>query len=229
MISLALSPILLGEETGKILFEDDFERSESQEAKEEIGEGWRTNSENRAKGNKQVDLKDGAMYINISPDADHAVAVIHDIGFEDGSVELRFMLENEKESIALDFADPSFKEVHAGHIFRITIQGGQVSIDDLKTGGANQKFAQKKKEKTLTPEDKKVIAGSKKTFPADLESGKWHSVLVTVKADQVDVSIDAKPIGGFSSPGFAHPKKRLLRLSVPGSAVVDDVKITDWK
>jgi hypothetical protein len=31
--------------------------------------------------------------------------------------------------------------------------------------------------------------------------------------------------GSFSSPGMAHPTKKMLRLSVPKNAVVDDVKI----
>jgi hypothetical protein len=42
----------------KLIFEDDFERSESDDSKEEIGNGWTSNSAKRAKGNKQVDLKE---------------------------------------------------------------------------------------------------------------------------------------------------------------------------
>ncbi len=139
------------------------------------------------------------------------------------------MLEGEKDSLALDFADPSFKEVHAGHIFRITIKADQLTVDDLKTGGANLEFAEKKKQKTLTAADRRLIAGTKKIFPVELEKGKWHSVLVTVKGESVDVSINGNAVGGFASPGFAHPEKRLLRLSVPGSAAVDDVKISGSK
>jgi len=40
------------------------------------------------------------------------------------------------------------------------------------------------------------------------------------------VTIDGTEVGRFSSPGIAHPTKRLLRLSVPRNAVVDDVKIS---
>lgn len=119
ILSLALSSAMFAGDNGEILFQDDFERSESQETKDEAGNGWTTNSGNRAGGNKQVDLRDGAMFIKIHPAADHAVSVVHEAGFRDGSVALRFMLEGEKDSIALDFADMSFKEVHAGHIFRL--------------------------------------------------------------------------------------------------------------
>ena len=76
-----------------LIFADDFERDESQEVNDEIGNGWGTNSKTRAKGNKQVDLKDGAMFIFVHEAADHAVSVTHPAGFRDGSVTLKFMLE----------------------------------------------------------------------------------------------------------------------------------------
>ncbi|NJP06230.1 MAG: 3-deoxy-7-phosphoheptulonate synthase, partial [Chloroflexaceae bacterium] len=40
-----------------------------------------------AQGNKQVDLKDGAMHITFHPVADHAVSVTHPAEFVDGTVE----------------------------------------------------------------------------------------------------------------------------------------------
>ncbi len=210
----------------ELVFEDKFERSESQEKTEEIGNGWSSNSKNRAKGNKQVDLKDGAMFIAIHPEADHSVSVVHDLGIRDGTVSLRFMLEDENDSIALDFADPSYKQVHAGHILRVTIKKHQVTLEDLKTGGANLAFAEKKKAKALTAADRKMISGSKTNFPIDLETSQWHSVSVKIKGEVVSVSLDEKAPVLFTSKGFAHPIKRLLRLSVPRNAAVDDVKIT---
>ena len=48
-------------ELGELVFQDDFQRSESQEKKDEPGKGWGTNSAKRAQGDKQVDLKDGAL------------------------------------------------------------------------------------------------------------------------------------------------------------------------
>ena len=82
----------------KLIFEDDFERSESDDSKEEIGTGWTSNSAKRAKGNKQVDLKDGAMHITFHPAADHAVSVVHPVEFQNGKVSLRFQLPSEKDS-----------------------------------------------------------------------------------------------------------------------------------
>ena len=210
---------------GRLIFADEFERNESQEQKDEVGKGWGTNSRTRAKGNKQVDLRDGAMYIYIHKEADHGVSVRHDAAFRDGAVALRFMLEHPKDALGLDFADLKFKEVHAGHLFKVTVNPRSVMIDDMKTGGMNMKFRAAKKAKTLTPEQKKFLATTKKVCPNKLAVGKWHDLLVEIEGDKVSASINGKPVASFSSPGFAHPTKRMLRLAVPRQAVVDDVKI----
>ena len=67
--TLALAPLLPAADLGTLIFSDDFNRSESQEKTDEPGNGWGTNSKSRAKGDKQVDLADGAMRIFISPQA----------------------------------------------------------------------------------------------------------------------------------------------------------------
>ncbi|MFT5409789.1 MAG: hypothetical protein ACI9NC_002514, partial [Verrucomicrobiales bacterium] len=84
--ALAQKPAEPNKPIGTIIFEDDFERIESQEQKDEPGKGWKTNSQTRAKGNKQVDLKDGAMRISIHEEADHGVSVVHDAEFTNGAV-----------------------------------------------------------------------------------------------------------------------------------------------
>jgi hypothetical protein len=225
--SLLLSSALFAADHGKLIFQDDFERKESQETKDEIGKGWGSNSRTRAKGNKQVDLRNGAMYIYIHQEADHAVSVTHPAEFRDGSVELRFMLENTKDVLGLDFADLKFKGVHAGHLFKVTINTRGVLIDDMKSGSMNKKYHAAKKAKTLTAAQKKIIAANKKTFPNKLPIGKWHKLLVNITGDTISVSIDGKSKASMTSDGFGHPTKRLLRLSVPKNAVVDNVKI--WR
>ena len=145
IIVLAISSAAVADERGTLIFEDNFERNESQETTDEIGKGWGSNSKTRAAGNKQVDLKDGAMYIKLHPAADHAVSVTHEAEFCDGSVELRFMLEDEKDTLGLDFADLMFKDVHAGHLFKVDAGTKFVQINDMKTGDMNMKFYDAKK------------------------------------------------------------------------------------
>lgn len=227
LAALSFASFVSAEELGQLIFEDNFERSESQEQKDEPGNGWGTNSKSRAKGNKQVDLRDGAMYIYLSPEADHAVSVTHAAEFTDGAVSLRFMLEGEKDVLGLDFADLSFKEVHAGHLFKVGVSTTKMDIDDMKSGSMNMAFYEAKKAKTLTKEQLALIESKKKVFPVKTAAGKWHDLVVRIQGDTVSVSIDGKDVGAFASEGFAHPTKKMLRLSVPQNAVVDDVKI--WK
>jgi hypothetical protein len=208
-----------------LIFSDDFSRNESQEEREEVGNGWGTNSKSRAAGNKQVDLRNGAMHIHCHEVADHAVSVTHPAEFQDGSIELRFMLEGDKDSLGLDLADQQLKTVHAGHLFIVRIGTKQVEIIDHKSGGMNMELYEAKKAKHLTAEQTKMLAGKTKRFPHMLETGSWHGLKIDMVGDTVTVYIDGKEIGAFSSAGFAHPTKRMLRLSVPKNAVVDDLMV----
>ncbi|MDG2127136.1 MAG: hypothetical protein P8K08_04020 [Fuerstiella sp.] len=220
-----LPPALRADERGVLIFEDDFNRNESQESKEELSRGWGSNSKKRAAGNKQVDLKDGAMHIYRHKAADHAVSVTHPAGFRDGSVELKFMLAAKTDSLGLNFADLKFKEVHAGHLFVAKISTRDVQLHDLKTGNMNLKTRELRLANKLSSSRKVELKTKVRKFPHRLESGEWHTLVVCVSGDTLSVSIDGGHVGSFSSAGIAHPTKRTLRLSVPKNAVVDDVKI----
>jgi hypothetical protein len=213
---------------GELVFQDDFERAESQEERDEPGNGWATNSAKRAQGDKQVDLKDGTMRIYISPRADHAVSVTHPFEFRNGSVALRFLLEDKKDSLGLNFADLNFKGVHAGHLFVVRIYSNRVEITDLKTGVMRKDIRETRKaKKALSEEQKHALKGKSKRFEKVTATGKWHNLIVTVSEDQLSLELDGEQVGSFSSSGIAHPTKQMLRLSVPQNVVVDDVRL--WK
>ncbi|MBT5017135.1 MAG: hypothetical protein HON04_00130 [Planctomicrobium sp.] len=224
-LSLFINLNCHAEEKAKLIFEDDFERNESQEEKDEIGNGWNSNSKSRANGNKQVDLKDGAMYIKFHPSADHAVSVTHPAEFTNGSVQLKFMLENKDDNLGLNFADLKFKEVHAGHLFMARIGTSRVELQDLKTGNMNLKTRELRLAKKLPKEKEEELKAKKKTIKNKLEAGKWHHLKVQVQGETMTLSINSKEVGEFTSEGIAHPTKRMLRLSVPKEAVVDEIKI----
>jgi hypothetical protein len=214
-----------GEDLGTLVFQDNFERVESQQEKDEPGNGWNTNSRSRAKGNKQVDLRDGAMRIFIHEAADHAVSVTHPAEFTDGAVALRFMLEDGRDSLGLNFADLQYKPVHAGHLFVAKVSTRMVHLQDLKTGNMDLVMRQARQENTLTDAQKSLLKEKEVKFPHKLKTGRWYELLVKVEDDSLMVSIDDKLVGSFRSEGIAHPTKRLLRLAVPRNAVVDDVRI----
>ena len=226
--SLALTAAVSAEELGQLLFEDNFERSESQEKSDEIREACVLMVPFVGKCNNHVSPRYGAMYIYISSEADHAVSVTHPAEFTDGAVSLRFMLEDDKDSLGLDFADLGCKEVHAGHLFVARISPKQVTLQDLKTGSMRLDISEARKAKQkLTDEQQKAMEGKQKTFPSASKVGTWHDLVVKISGDELSATIDGKNAGSFTAPGIAHPTKKMLRLSVPHNAVVDDVKI--WK
>lgn len=225
---LVLSPLVAAEDLGRLIFQDDFARNESQEKTDEPGNGWNTNSKSRAKGNKQVDLRDGAMRISTHAEANHAASVTQAVEFTDGAVTLRFMLEDARDSLGLNFGDPQFKEVHAGHLFAVKISSKQVLFQDLKTGNMRLdiRTAREAKQK-LTAEQEQALQGKQKTVPLVVEVGKWHDLIVKVAGDELSVTLDGKFVGSFKSSGIAHPTKRMLRLPTPRNVVVDDIKV--WR
>lgn len=209
----------------KLIFEDDFERNESDEEKEELGNGWSTNSSKRAGGNKQVDLREGTMHIYMHKAADHAVSVRHDAQFQNGEVHLRFMLENEKDILGLNFADSKLKSVWAGHLFKVNVGIRKLEILDLKTGQMDLKIRDQRRAKKVTPETKKLLATKVKRTKLKLDIKKWYQLRVKIHGDTLTLFIDNEEKSNFSSKGFAHPTKRMLRVAVPREAVIDDLKI----
>ncbi len=222
------APLFAADDRGTLLFQDDFNRNEAQETTDAPGNGWGTNSKSRAKGHKQVDLRDGALHIFIHAEADHAVSVTHAAEFADGAVALRFKLEDARDSLGLDFADLGRKDVHAGHLFAARVAPKQVLLQDLATGNMRLDIRETRQaKKPLSAEQKSALEGKEKKIPAQLALGTWHDLLVKISGDELSVSVDGTEVGKLKSPGIAHPTKRVLRLAVPRNAVVDDVKI--WR
>ncbi len=219
--SLAMEP--------KLLFSDTFDRNESQEEKDELGNGWGTNSRTRAKGNKQTDLGDGTMRVFIHETADHAVSVTHPLGFTDGIVKMRFKLEDKKDKLGINFADLSYKKVHAGHLCMAVISNNNLQIKDLKDGPMRIDLRKKRAAGQKMSEDEKQLI-REKIYTTESESelaGDWRELEVTIKADTMTVSIDGDVAAAFTSSGIAHPTKATLRLSIPRNAVIDDIEL--WK
>lgn len=211
---------------GTPLFTDDFQRDESTPDKEEIGRGWTSNSAWRAKGHKQVDLVDGTMHVVKHAEADHGVAIFHDVAFQDGAVELKFKL-GPGDDLGLDFVDRELKTVHAGHLCMARVTLKQLTLTDSKTGHMDNAVRDRRLAGDKSPELAKLVESKKKGFPLDLAADAWHTLLVVVEGDEMRAAVDGAEIGRFRSEGIAHPTKRMITLAVNKSASVDDVNI--WK
>lgn len=210
---------------GEVLIRDSFERDEAVAGKEDVGNGWGTNSRSRAKGNQQVDLIDGVMHITRHEVADHGVSVTQETAYRNATIELRFKI-GPQDDLGINIADMKEKSVHAGHICMAKITTKMVEIVDLKTGRMRLDLREANKAKSLNAEQKALIATKSKKFKHSLDPSAWHDLKVTIDQDRMLVEIDGNEVGSFQSPGIGHPTKSRLRLAVNRSAMVDDVLVT---
>lgn len=212
---------------GELIFADQFERSESQELKDEPGNHWTTSSEKTAAGNKQVDLRDGAMHVATHESANHATSVRHAFSFQNGTIAMRFQLPTKKDSLKLNFADLGCKSVHAGHLFNVIVRCDKLTVQDLKTGRMNLEIRKAKKSSLLSKKQAQLLKAREKSFALELRAKEWHELYVHVDGDRVIVEIDGQGIATFRAVGFAHETKTLIRLLVEREASFDDVRI--WR
>jgi len=209
---------------GPLLFQDSFDRVEADDRKEQVGNGWGTNSKTRAKGNKQVDLKDGVLFISRHSQADHGVSVVQDVDFRNARIEMKFKL-GKQDDLGINLADIQEISVHAGHLCVAKIRLNKVEISDLKTGRMNRQTREAKLAGNQTALQKKAVAQKTRYFPVDLAADQWHKLIVQVRDDKMSVRIDGVDVGHLQSSGIAHPTKRRVRLAVGKSAAVDDLSI----
>ena len=230
MISAALMLFLTcgiasAQKARTLLFEDDFQRNESQELTDELGDGWATNSDKRAGGNKQVDLGDGTLFVFRHKDADHSVSVVHPAKYKDCRVELRLKIDHKKDDLGIDFADMDFKGVHAGHICKVFFRSDGIEMLDFKNGRMNKAYRDALKANTVTEQQRGALQRFRRQIECEITLGKWHDVVVTIIGDTMAVELDKKLIGSFSSPGMDHPEKDMIRFSASRQVRLDDLKM----
>lgn len=206
------------------IFEDQFNRDEKNEGKEDPGNGWGTNSKTRAKGEKQVFLRDNAMHVKRAAIADHGVSVTQDVSFQDARITARFMLPKQGD-LGVNIADMSELSVHAGHICMARIKPTSLEIVDLKTGRMRKEIHEKNKAKKLTKAEKKRVATKSKIVPMKLKTDVWHDLEIVIQGDTMSVKIDHREVGRMTSSGIGHETKRRIRLAVNTEAWVDDVMV----
>jgi hypothetical protein len=209
---------------GNLIFQDDFQREESDDAKEELGKKWVTNSKKRAKGVKQADLTGDSVIIKMAKVADHGVSMRHDAPFDDGVVQVRFRMFDAK-GIGFNFNDPKCKVSHAGHICHLGVKPNRVTFRDGKTGVFDLKIRANKLAGASKTEMAKLLEGKLTHAKVDLQLEKWHVATLLIQGDTMTAWLNGKLIGSIQSSGIDHEVKQNLAFAVSGRAEVDDVKI----
>lgn len=216
------------EDFGTLLFHDTFNRTESQEIKDEPSNGWTTSTDRTAPGSKQVDLRDGHMFMHTAENANHDVSVRHAFEFQDGTIEMLVRLDNDDDQLRLNFTDLDLETVWAGHLFDARISLTEVILEDKKTGLMDLKVRNARRAGTFDPAELKRLQETKiREFPNPLAKGEWHLFQVHVEGNKLTAVVNGQEVGSFRSEGFAHPTKRMVRLLTRGHSVIDDMRI--WR
>lgn len=207
-------------EKGTLILSDDFDRT----GEEGPGNDWSV-SEKNGTGR----LVDGRLVIEMAKDAGHSVSVKHDLPFDDGVVRLRFRLFD-KSGLKINFNDPAANKITwAGHIARVVVQPGKITISDDKTGTYDLENRAKRKDRNLPEAEKKaletLIKSRQPTFEAPIKLKQWHELTTVFVGPRVEVFLDGVSIGFFESEGLDHEVKQNVALGVSGKVEVDKIEV----
>ncbi len=156
---------------------------------------------------------------------DHGSVGAVEAHFKDAFIEFKFKLEGSTGfNVVCD--DKNYKGSHAGHICRVAIVPKAIRLGDDKEGVMRNDIFEMRRDPARKAEGDKLAAGRMVSFPATIESHRWYHVVMKITGDEMQVSLDGKPVGSLKSPGLAHPTKTHFHFTVNGrDALFDDVRI----
>ena len=207
-----------------LIFSDAFNRDEISSEREEVGNGWTTNTQRRAPGKRQALLREGAFQLATDPAAKHVVVAFHETSFSDGILELRFRRPADG-TLGVAFSDPECKNVHAGHLCVLRLLPDSMTLTDLKTGSADLNILAKLKEGKRDAALDGLLKSKTKSFPFLLAADQWHTLRLHLVGEIMTAFVDGTEVGSITSQGVGHPHKRVLEISNNKPVMVDDVKI----
>lgn len=202
---------------GKLLFEDDFSRSEMA-PKWRVGKGHWTVADGAATA-EEIPEDKHAAYAYLKPPFQFKDVVIEYSAKIDGSRACHLMVNDSK-----------YKESHAGHILRATLMAGKVDLADYKYGLMKNDIFDKIKDPNTTADEKKRLRESVKdmqaVFKVDSDASQWRQIRVEIVGEEMLVSIEGKPVGYLKSAGIDHATKNAIGFEIGGkSASIKNVKV----
>ena len=154
-------------------------------------------------------------------------AAVHglELPTKDSVVEVKIRLDG-ATMMDVEFDDRKYPGSHYGHLCRAQVRTNGVTIIDERDGNMRNDIYEMSKDPSRKAERAKLLAGRQVTYPAQVESGKWHTFLVETVGDEMRVTLDGKPAGYLKSSGIGHATKSKIELGVAGKDVCfDDIKV----
>ena len=210
-------------EKKELLFSDDFESATPAKPWHKVVDTFSFEN-GTLKGvqtrEKDMPSKDGKSVIKA-----HAAVYGLEIPTKDSVIEAKIRFEG-ASMIDVEFDDRKYTGAHYGHLCRAQVRLNGVTIIDERDGGMKNETREMRNDPTKKKEVAELLKGRQVTYPAQLEVGKWYTLLVETVGDEMRVTIDGKPSGYLKSSGIAHATKSKIELGVAGkSGFFDDIKV----
>lgn len=195
---------------GELLFSDDFERSD-------LGENWKVVIPGFKVANGNL--------VGTQDRADHGAVGRVYVPMKDVVMSFRFLLP-EGCTFNVVFDDKNFKDSHAGHICRVAVTPKQIRLGDDKEGiMRNDIFAMRKNPETRAKSEA-LLAGKGAVLKTAVSLDSWHTMVIEISGERMQVKLDDKTLGSLESSGISHPTKESVHFTVNGDGILfDDVQI----
>jgi hypothetical protein len=207
----------------ELLFSDDFEGSEPAKVWHKVvptfavEKGTLKGTQTR---DKNIPAADGKPAVQ-------AHAAVHglEIPTKDSVVEVKIRLEG-ATMMSVEFDDRKYTGAHYGHLCLAQVRTNGVTIMDQRDGSMRNDIYEMSKDPEKKAERAALLKGRQVTYPATVESGKWHDLVVETVGDTMRVTLDGKPAAFHKSSGIGHATKSKIELGVGGKdGFFDDIKV----
>lgn len=155
----------------------------------------------------------------------HAAVAGNDVPTKDSVITCRFRFAG-ATALSVEFDDRAYKESHYGHICRVVITPGKVTLKDERDGSMRLDIREMGKDPARKAERAKLMEGREAAFPVELDPASWHTLVLETVGDAMRATIDGKPVAYLKSSGIAHPTKSKIELGCAGKdGFFDDLTI----
>jgi hypothetical protein len=156
-----------------------------------------------------------------------AHAAVHglELPTKDSVVECKIRLDGATFA-SVEFDDRKYTNAHYGHLCLAQVRTNGVTIIDQRDGNMRNDIYAMSQDPSKKAERTALLKGRQVTYPAKVESGQWHTLVVETVGDEMRVVLDGKPAAYLKSSGIGHPTKSKIEFGVGGKdGYFDDLKV----
>lgn len=157
------------------VFRDDFER-------DSIGDIWTSHA-------NSFSIRDGVLVASQLPDAGHGAVTRAQLDFRDTAIDFSFKYDGgERFNFVVD--DKNCKEVHAGHICRVSFRKNGFTIQDDRTGIMNLEIRGLRDDPKHKDRIEALLETKKHSVEIRFVDGVWYHARIVIEGEAMRVYLD---------------------------------------